>query len=55
MPLTESFNMILCHDLLLGQMASSTGLTMYQKLSSFNNNNNNNNDRLTAFDPGQPG
>ena len=21
----------------------------------FNNNNNNNNDRLTAFDPGQPG
>jgi len=22
---------------------------------SHNNNNNNNNDRLTAFDPGQPG
>jgi len=22
---------------------------------SINNNNNNNNDRLTAFDPGQPG
>jgi len=21
----------------------------------YNNNNNNNNDRLTAFDPGQPG
>jgi len=27
------------------------------KLSAdyYNNNNNNNNDRLTAFDPGQPG
>jgi len=23
--------------------------------SEYNNNNNNNNDRLTAFDPGQPG
>ena len=22
---------------------------------TYNNNNNNNNDRLTAFDPGQPG
>jgi len=25
------------------------------KLELFYNNNNNNNDRLTAFDPGQPG
>jgi len=25
------------------------------QLSALNNNNNNNNDRLTAFDPGQPG
>jgi len=24
-------------------------------LAKFDNNNNNNNDRLTAFDPGQPG
>jgi len=27
----------------------------YQVTKSSNNNNNNNNDRLTAFDPGQPG
>jgi len=27
--------------------------TVSQK--NYNNNNNNNNDRLTAFDPGQPG
>jgi len=25
------------------------------KYRNYNNNNNNNNDRLTAFDPGQPG
>jgi len=25
------------------------------KYNTTNNNNNNNNDRLTAFDPGQPG
>jgi len=25
------------------------------KYDNNNNNNNNNNDRLTAFDPGQPG
>jgi len=24
-------------------------------MQAYNNNNNNNNDRLTAFDPGQPG
>jgi len=24
-------------------------------VQSYSNNNNNNNDRLTAFDPGQPG
>jgi len=29
--------------------------TAYIKFPCNNNNNNNNNDRLTAFDPGQPG
>ena len=32
----------------------SNHLSMAYLLSN-NNNNNNNNDRLTAFDPGQPG
>ena len=27
----------------------------HPQLKNNNNNNNNNNDRLTAFDPGQPG
>ena len=30
-------------------------LTMLLHDYNYNNNNNNNNDRLTAFDPGQPG
>ena len=33
---------------------SSCDLLIQLKLQ-FRNNNNNNNDRLTAFDPGQPG
>ena len=28
---------------------------VHQQLPRVKNNNNNNNDRLTAFDPGQPG
>jgi len=41
------------------QFLISTDLTattvMTNEKSNTNNNNNNNNDRLTAFDPGQPG
>jgi len=36
----------------LTQWLSQTGSVL---LVTYNNNNNNNNDRLTAFDPGQPG
>ena len=34
--------------------AAAAEMQMIQD-TSLNNNNNNNNDRLTAFDPGQPG
>ena len=33
----------------------SSIIHQYSRLEPNNNNNNNNNDRLTAFDPGQPG
>jgi len=35
--------------------ASDDGVLGCSDISWINNNNNNNNDRLTAFDPGQPG
>ena len=38
-----------------GVGSNSLQCTSCQKWLHKNNNNNNNNDRLTAFDPGQPG
>ena len=40
-----------------GPLSETIQVSRYQKgkTNNNNNNNNNNNDRLTAFDPGQPG
>jgi len=53
------------HYLLLAQAAAANSAVAHAGTDrqtgkripdrSVNNNNNNNNDRLTAFDPGQPG
>jgi len=43
-------------SLLVGDAIQLTLLLVLFKLTGiYKNNNNNNNDRLTAFDPGQPG
>jgi len=54
--------MSICIDgltLLVGRQEQQTIACTVQKIlhqeNINNNNNNNNNDRLTAFDPGQPG
>jgi len=44
-----------CHSLSLASEKSTLVLPFWYRLTWVVPDNNNNNDRLTAFDPGQPG